>query len=211
MDTGPGGVLISATMKKDGSRETSVRSAIETSADTVRSLLGQLDGIERACDIVVGALKDGNKVLAAGNGGSAAEALHMAEELIGRFRFNRRPLPAISLAADPTAITCIGNDFGYDHVFARQVEGLGKPGDVLVLFSTSGRSRNLALALDQARRGGLKTVSFLGKGGGPIAGLSDAEVIVAAPQTERIQEAHQVLMHIILDAVERAFPPEVAG
>jgi len=177
----------------------------------VRSLLGRLDAIERACGIVVGALKNGNKVLAAGNGGSAAEALHMAEELIGRFRLDRRALPAVSLAADPTAITCIANDFGYDQVFARQVEGLGKPGDVLVLFSTSGKSRNLALALEQARRGGLKTVSFLGKGGGPMAGLSDAEVIVEAPQTERIQEAHQVLMHIVLDAVERAFPPEAAG
>jgi D-sedoheptulose 7-phosphate isomerase len=198
-------------MKKDSSREAGLRSAIEASADTVRSLLGQIDGIESACGIVVGALKNGNKVLAAGNGGSAAEAMHMSEELVGRFRFDRRPLPAISLAADPTAITCIGNDFGYDAVFARQVEGLGRPGDVLVLFSTSGKSRNLVLALQQARRGGLKTVSFLGKGGGPMAGLSDAEVIVASQQTERIQEAHQVLMHIVLDAVERAFPPEAAG
>ena len=180
---------------------------IEDSARAIQSLGGQAAELEAVCEALIRALKAGNKVLTAGNGGSASEAMHMTEELIGRFRGNRRPLPAVCLAADGTALTCIANDFGYDEVFSRQVEGLGKAGDVLVLFSTSGRSANLVKALDAASRAGVKTICLLGKGGGDMKGRADYEIIVQSQATEHIQEAHQVMMHLMLDAVELAFGP----
>ncbi|MBR0057199.1 MAG: SIS domain-containing protein, partial [Kiritimatiellae bacterium] len=140
-----------------------------------------------------------------GNGGSAAEAMHMSEEAIGRFRGNRRSLPAVALVADGTALTCIGNDFGFDQIFARQVEGLGVQGDLLVLFSTSGNAANLSLALDAARARGMKTLAILGKTGGQLKGRADIEIIIEGTDTGRIQEAHQLLLHILLEAVEKEF------
>ena len=186
-----------------------LKTGMDESAKLIASLRDQADAVAAISEMVIDALKAGHKLMTAGNGGSAAEALHMAEELVGRFRHNRVALPGISLVADTTALTCIGNDFGFDCIFSRQVEALGKPGDVLVLFSTSGNSRNLCLALDAARAAKVKTVCFLGRGGGAMAGRGDGEVIVAGKAAERIQEAHQVLMHLILDEIERAFP--VAG
>ena len=173
----------------------------------VAALAGQVEKLVRIADCVVGSLRGGGKILTAGNGGSAAEALHMAEELVGRFRGNRVSLPAVCLAADPTALTCIGNDFGFDRIFSRPVEGLGRPGDVLVLFSTSGRGVNLRPALDAARARGLRTVALLGRDGGPLAGAAELELIVPGASTERIQEVHQLVVHLVLDAVEAAFPP----
>ncbi|OGV74185.1 MAG: hypothetical protein A2269_09005 [Lentisphaerae bacterium RIFOXYA12_FULL_60_10] len=129
----------------------------------------------------------------------------MAEELTGRFRSNRRSLPGIALVADATALTCIGNDFGFDFVFSRQVEGLGKPGDLLVLFSTSGLAKNLLAAYQAARQRKLKTLAVLGRDGGMLKGLADYEILVPGRCTERIQEAHQVVLHLLLDAVEQAF------
>ncbi|MBM4147980.1 MAG: SIS domain-containing protein [Lentisphaerae bacterium] len=185
-----------------------MRVSIEDSARCIGSLIGHVPAIERAADMLVSVLRLGGKVLTAGNGGSASEALHMAEELVGRFRSNRRSLPSTCLAADPTALTCIANDFGYDRVFSRQIEGLGTKGDLLVLFSTSGSARNLKLAAEAARGGGLFVIALLGRDGGALAGLADVEIIVAGDKTERIQEAHQVLLHLMLDAVENAFPAE---
>lgn len=178
---------------------------IEESARTVGALVDQVPALQAICSLVVASLKSGNKILTAGNGGSAAEAMHMAEEFLGRFRNNRRSLPALALVADGTTLTCISNDFGYDQVFSRQIEGLGKPGDILVLFSTSGSAANLRLALEAARAHGMKVIGLLGKDGGPLAGKCDLEIIVKGTATERIQEAHQVLLHLILDAVEREF------
>ncbi|MBA4386388.1 MAG: phosphoheptose isomerase [Verrucomicrobia bacterium] len=178
----------------------------------IRTCSAVIAGLERrgadiaaVSDLVVKALKAGRKILTAGNGGSAAEALHMSEELVGRFRNNRISLPAVSLVADTTALTCIGNDFGFDCLFSRQVEGLGQAGDVLVLFSTSGRARNLLLALEAARKKRMKAVCLLGKGGGPLAGKGDCEVLVESDETERIQEAHQLILHLVLDEVETEF------
>jgi D-sedoheptulose 7-phosphate isomerase len=182
-----------------------IEKAIGESVATIASLRDQAPGIAAIGARFVQALKQGNKVLTAGNGGSAAEALHMSEELVGRYRNNRVSLPAVSLTADGTALTCIGNDYGYDYVFSRQVEGLGKPGDILVLFSTSGRARNLERALEAGRERGMVIVSLLGRDGGVLAGRADHEVIVVGQATERIQEAHQVILHLILDAVEHAF------
>lgn len=180
-------------------------SGIEESARTVGSLAGQVEILQSICSLIVTSLKCGNKILTAGNGGSAAEAMHMSEELVGRFRNNRRSLPAVALVADGTVLTCIANDFGYDRVFSRQIEGLGNAGDVLVLFSTSGAAVNLRLALEAARAREMKVVGLLGKDGGPLAGKCDLEIIVRGAATERIQEAHQVLLHLILEAVESEF------
>jgi D-sedoheptulose 7-phosphate isomerase len=182
-----------------------VKRLVSESSECIQALGDQADKVCSACDAVIKALRSGCKLLIAGNGGSAAEAMHMAEELTGRFKSNRRPLPAIALVADPTALTCIGNDFGFEHIFSRQVEALGVAGDVLVLFSTSGKSPNLKLALDAAAAKGLTVVSVLGRDGGDMAGRSDVEIIVRCQATERIQEAHQVILHIVLAAVEKAF------
>ena len=186
----------------------SLLASIERSRETVGSLAGSVDQLQTICDVIVGALQKGNKLLTAGHGGSAADALHMAEELVGRFRDDREPLPAIALVADPTLLTCISNDYGFEHVFPRQVRGLGKPGDILVIFSTSGKGDGFRLAVEEARRAGLTSVAFLGKGGGPLAGSVDHDVIVEGNETARIQEAHTVILHLILERVEEAFTGE---
>jgi D-sedoheptulose 7-phosphate isomerase len=191
-------------MKKKRTCVDRVTRGIVESARTIASLAPMANEIAAISQAIIGALKRGKKILTAGNGGSAAEALHMAEEFTGRFKSNRRSLPAVSLVADCTALTCIANDFGYDSIFSRQIEGLGNRGDVLVLFSTSGKSPNVIKALKAAKSKGMVTVSFLGGRGGLLAGRSDYEIIVEGV-TERIQEAHQVLVHLILDDVEEAY------
>lgn len=183
-----------------------IRDCIGASHRALDSLERQIDKVAAACEMIVETFRRGNKVLSAGNGGSAAEAMHLAEEAVGRFRGNRVSLPAIALCADGTALTCIGNDFGFDRVFSRQVEGLGAEGDLLVLFTTSGNSANLEFALEAAKAKGMRTLAILGKTGGRMAGRADLEIIIEGTASERIQEAHQLLMHILLDAVERAFP-----
>lgn len=182
-----------------------IEDSIRSSASAIEGLLAHTDKIASINEVIINALADGKKILTAGNGGSAAESLHMAEELVGRFRTNRVSLPAISLVADCTALTCIGNDFGFEHIFSRQIEGLGRAGDVLVLFSTSGSAENLRLGLEAAHAKGLKVICLLGKDGGKLAGLGDYELIAPGHVTERIQEVHQLLLHIILDAVENEF------
>jgi len=148
------------------------------------------------------ALRNGNKLLTAGNGGSAADALHLAEELVGRFDKERPSLPAVALCADPTLLTCIGNDYGFERIFSRQVEGLGRPGDVLVVFTTSGNSPNLIAALHAARAHGLKTIAVLGKDGGTAKGLAEHELIVPSNVTARIQEVHTFILHAWLSQIE---------
>ena len=182
-----------------------VQKSLADSARTIAALNSQAEALVAAGEGLVAALKAGNKVLTAGNGGSAAEALHMAEELIGRFIADRVSLPAVSLAADATALTCIGNDYGFDRLFSRQIEGLGKPDDVAVLFSTSGNSVNIELALEAAHKKGLKTLCLLGREGGRLAGKGTWQIIVPGSETARIQEAHQTVMHILIEIVERAF------
>ncbi|MBN2301884.1 MAG: SIS domain-containing protein [Lentisphaerae bacterium] len=182
-----------------------IKQSILDSARVIESMCLKADTISTICRCVVDSLKSGGKILTAGNGGSAAEALHMSEELVGRFRGNRISLPAVALVADTTALTCIANDFGYDQVFGRQIEGLARAGDVLVLFSSSGNAKNLEIAARTAAQRGIKTICFLGRDGGRLAGKGDFEIIIDHTQTERIQEAHQVLLHIVLDAVEEEF------
>ncbi len=161
-----------------------------------------LADLDRCAKIIADALMAGNKVLAAGNGGSAADSLHLCEELVGRYKNNRRALPAICLAADGTALTCIGNDFGFEQIFARQVEALGAPGDVLVLFTSSGNSANLLRALEMARIRGMLVVALTGCGGGKLKGLPNAEWIVPSSIGARVQELHSWALHVILEVVE---------
>lgn len=141
------------------------------------------------------------KVLTAGNGGSAADAMHFAEELTVRFHKNRRALAAVALT-DPTALTCAGNDFGYESIFARQIEALGNAGDVLVVFTTSGNSGNILRAVQQAKSQQLLTAAFLGKGGGQAKGLCDIEFVVPSNTTHRIQEVHQLLYHTLCEWID---------
>ncbi len=180
--------------------------AIAESCAAVQSLAAQQAAFDRLAAATVQALRAGNKILTCGNGGSGADAMHMAEEFIGRYRSNRRSLPAVCLNADPTALTCIANDFGYDEVFARQVEGLGTRGDVLVCFTTSGNSANCLRAFAAAKARGLVTIALLGKDGGKAKGVADFEIIVGHRDTARIQEAHTVILHALLEVVEREFP-----
>jgi len=163
-----------------------------------------LEGLAAA---VLNAIRDGKKLLTCGNGGSAAEAAHLAEELTGRFYRERPSLPGICLATDGSLLTCIGNDYGFDEIFARQVQSLGQPGDVLVGFTTSGNSENVIRALHAGRARGLVTGLFSGKTGGRSRGLADYEIIVqsANPSSMRVQECHQLLMHVLCEMVEVAY------
>lgn len=156
-------------------------------------------------DHLVACLRAGGKILSCGNGGSAADALHLAEELVGRYRRPRKALAGVCLSADGTALTCIGNDFGFDQVFARQVEALGKPGDVLVGFTTSGNSPNLLAAFAAAKAAGVKTILLAGKDGGRARGQCDRELIVPSDNGARVQEVHTLIIHSWLEVVDREF------
>jgi len=160
-----------------------------------------------AARLVAEALKGGNKVMFCGNGGSAADSQHLAAELVGRYRRNRPGLAALALTADTSALTAIGNDFGFEEVFSRQVEALGRPGDVLIAISTSGRSPNVLRAVEAARARGLKTIGLAGRDGGPLAALADVALVVPSADTARIQECHLTLGHVLCDLVEA----ELAG
>lgn len=177
----------------------------------LRDVLDRLDELSAAVEItgnlLVQSLDSGHKLLTCGNGGSAADALHMAEELTGRYLRERRALPAICLNADVTALTCIGNDYGFERIFSRQIEALGQAGDVLVAFSTSGNSRNIILALETARTKGLITILVSGKDGGSAKPLSDHALVVPSATTARIQEVHTLVMHQWLEAIDLHFTP----
>lgn len=179
--------------------------------DALSDLIGTLEksrallpAIESAGRAIQSALTSGQKLLTAGNGGSAADALHLAEELVGRFDKDRPSWPAICLSADPTLLTCIGNDYGFERVFSRQVEGLGRPGDVLAVFTTSGNSSNITLALETASSRGLTTIAVMGKTGGTAKGKADHEIIVPSAVTARIQEVHTFILHAWLTQLEVA-------
>ena len=162
----------------------------------------RLNLVDQAGFLIQSAFKSGNKVLTAGNGGSASDALHLSEELMGKFERQRLGLPCICLSADPTLLTCIGNDFGFNQIFARQVEALGCEGDVLVVFSTSGNSENIVLAIETARRKAMKIIALLGKDGGKARGKSDVEIIVPSFSTARVQEIHTFILHSWLSNID---------
>ena len=163
--------------------------------------------VERAAQLIADALRANGKLLVFGNGGSAADAQHIAGELINRFLQQRRALPAIALTTDGGVLTCIANDSGFENVFARQIEALGTKGDVCLASSTSGTSPNVVNACEQARRQGVIVIGLLGRDGGTVAALCDLALIVSSEDTQRIQETHNLIGHIICELVEgKLFP-----
>jgi len=160
-----------------------------------------LTGLAGIANLVCESYRAGGKVLIAGNGGSMADALHFAEEMTGRFRADRRPLAALALA-EATHLSCVANDYGFDHIFGRLVEAFGRPGDVLILLSTSGNSSNTLLAAGAARDRGMRVVALLGRDGGKLRALCDSSVIAPGKTPDRIQEIHMLALHILVEAIE---------
>jgi D-sedoheptulose 7-phosphate isomerase len=182
-----------------------MKSILQRATDDLTSLLPKVAALsptlERLGQAMMTCWAARGKVLIAGNGGSAADALHFAEELVVRFQKNRRGLAAMALC-DASVITCAANDLGYDHVFARQVEAYGNPGDVFIAMTTSGNSHNLLKAIAVAKQQRLLTAAFLGKDGGQARGQCDIELIVPSPTTARVQEAHKILYHSLCEWIE---------
>ncbi|MCR9095264.1 MAG: SIS domain-containing protein [bacterium] len=189
-----------------------IEGALLDARSTLDALLAdprQLDAIGAFADAVVTTVRAQGRLLSCGNGGSMSDAVHFASEWTGRFRDDRRPVSAISLS-DAATITCIANDYGFDQVFARQVEAHGREGDLLVAISTSGLSPNVVAAVQTARRRGLRTVGLLGRGGGKLA--SEVEIPIVVPRAttaDRIQEVHIQIIHAVIEAVERQLFPEI--
>jgi phosphoheptose isomerase len=175
---------------------------IADAQEMLQTLLIMEPAVERAADVLATALLRGNKLLACGNGGSAADASHLTTEFVVRFQADRRPYPAISFTTNGGDLTACGNDYSFDEVFARQVRAFGQTGDVLFAFTTSGNSENVLRAITTARAQGVATVAFLGRDGGRCAGEADIEFVVKHGVTARIQEAHKLLLHTICELVE---------
>jgi D-sedoheptulose 7-phosphate isomerase len=171
--------------------------------ETVQALSGPLlDDIERAGELICQALTNGNKILLCGNGGSAADAQHIAAELVGCYEKQRRSWPAIALTVDTSALTALSNDFGYEHVFARQVAGLAQAGDVLIAISTSGKSPNVISAVHKAKELKCSTIALTGGAAEPLASLCDLPIIIPGARTSRIQEAHITIGHLWCEMVD---------
>jgi len=189
-----------------------IRAAFEDSVATKRATFDACAGaIAAAAERIIESLGADHKLLAFGNGGSASDAQHLCAELAGRYVRERPGLPAIALTANTSDVTAIGNDYGYDRVFARLVEAHGRAGDVAVAISTSGNSRNVLEAVAVARQRGITTIGLIGRGGGKLAGCVDVPIVVASDQTPRIQETHIAIIHVLCELVDDAlFPSSVA-
>jgi len=179
-----------------------LKNAVAAAEETLRSLLHLDAQLAKAADLIEQCLRGGNKLLVCGNGGSAADASHFATEFVVRFMKDRPPYPAICLTGDGGLLTAAGNDYGFDEIFARQVAAFGLPGDLLICLTTSGKSRNVERALEEAKARKLKTIAFLGRDGGSTIGMADVDLLVRGDLTARIQEAHQLLLHVLCETVE---------
>ena len=179
-----------------------LRDAIEAASQTFRALSSLEPEMAQAADVIDQCLRAGKKLLVCGNGGSATDASHFATELVVRFTKDRRALPAICLTSDTGILTAAGNDYGFDEIFARQVAAFGAPGDVLICLTTSGKSRNVIRALEAAKARKLRTIAFLGRDGGSTIGISDIDLLVRSDSTAAVQEAHQLLLHVLCDIIE---------
>lgn len=194
--------LISASQAADLAAE--ARSQLTDAARTLEKVARELDhGIASAAESITAALRHGNKVLLCGNGGSAADAQHLAAEWVGRLESERAPLPALALTTDSSILTAVSNDYGFEHVYARQIQGLAHPGDVLVAISTSGNSPNVLEAVRAARARGCFTIAFTGRSGGQLAPLVDLALKVPVDRVSRVQEAHITMGHVICSLVEQ--------
>jgi phosphoheptose isomerase len=179
-----------------------LKNAVAAAEETLRSLLHLDAQLAKAADSIEQCLRGGNKLLVCGNGGSAADASHFATEFVVRFMKDRPAYPAICLTGDGGLLTAAGNDYGFDEIFARQVAAFGLPGDLLICLTTSGKSRNVERALEEAKPRKLKTIAFLGRDGGSTIGMADVDLLVRGDLTARIQEAHQLLLHVLCETVE---------
>ncbi len=171
-----------------------------------RGLTAFEEPLNRSAEMLLRCLTGGRKLLVCGNGGSASDATHLAAELLCRFVEDRRPYPALSLTANGELMTAIGNDYHFDEVFARQIWGLGEKGDVLIAMTTSGKSKNVLRALEEAKRKGLESIAFLGRDGGFTKGVATIDMIVPGTVTARIQEAQKLLFHVLCEMVEEKLP-----
>jgi len=189
-----------------------IRNEIRETADTISAMMaddGLIARISKVVSVCVAALRKGNKVLFAGNGGSAADCQHLAGELVSRFKYDRPGLPGIALTTDTSILTAIGNDYGFERVFARQIEAVGLPGDVLFAISTSGRSPNILEAVNTARQKNMVIVGMTGRDGGDLAGMCDHCLSTPSNSTPKIQEGHILMGHIICQLIEaEIFPQE---
>ena len=185
---------------------TPLQRAIEESITATRGLAVFEEPLKRAAQIVLRCLNSGHKILICGNGGSASDATHMATEFLCRFVEDRRPYPAISLTANGEYLTAVGNDYSFNDVFSRQVWGLGLKGDLLVAFTTSGKSKNVLLAIEEANRREMDSICFLGRDGGFTKGAATIDLIVPGVSTARIQESQKLLFHVLCDLVEKELP-----
>lgn len=182
----------------------SLESSITEHLDTMK-MVSELEApIKQAMNLIDETFKNGNSLFACGNGGSASDAQHFASELSGRFEQNRPGFPAIALTTDSSALTAIANDYGFDRIFARQLESLGRAGDVLVVMSTSGNSSNMSETVRQAKKQNIKTIALVGRDGGELAPLADISIVVPAQRTSRIQEAHIFILHYLCEIFEPA-------
>jgi len=181
-----------------------LRSGLEEHAEVFGRLATLAPTIQEAAGLLVATLSRGGKLMLCGNGGSAADSQHIAAELTGRFVKDRRPLAAMALSTDTSALTCIANDYGFDDVFSRQVRGLGREGDCLLALSTSGNSRNVLRAAEAARAAGIRVIGLLGRDGGALRALCDIAIVVPSTTTARIQEAHIFIGHTLCAMVEEA-------
>jgi len=179
-----------------------LKSAVAAARETLQSLPDLAAQVESATDLIEQCLRAGNKLLVCGNGGSASDAAHFATELVVRFTKDRPAYPAIALAGDGGLLTAAGNDYGFDEIFARQVAAYGKENDLLICLTTSGKSKNVVRALEEAKTRKLKTIALLGRDGGSTIGLADVDLLVRCDSTARIQEAHKLLLHVLCEALE---------
>jgi len=182
------------------------QSAIAAASATLRSLVDLEEPIARSADLMVACFTAGNKVLACGNGGSAADAADFCTEFACRFVQDRRPYPALNLAQGGSLLTATGNDYGFDEIFARQVAAYGAEDDLLVCLTTSGKSKNVRRALEEAKKRKLKTIALLGRDGGSTIGIADVDLVVKGDSTARIQEAHKFLLHVLCEICESRLP-----
>ena len=186
----------------DFSPATVLSGATQRSIDALKTTDSLCDDFAHACDLLLVALRDGKKILACGNGGSATDAAHFMTELLCRYKDDRPSLPGLALTNDGSFLSALANDYGYDQAFSRQVEGLGNAGDVLVGISTSGNSESVNRALRTARDKGLATIALLGRDGGAAAGISDVDLVVPCEETARIQEVHGLLIHAFCEFID---------
>ena len=187
---------------------TLLQRVIDESIVTLRGLAALEEPLSRAAQMILSCLTSGHKLLVCGNGGSASDATHLATEFLCRFCDDRRPYPAISLTANGEYMTTVCNDYGADEIFARQVWGLGEKGDILIALTTSGKSKNVLRALEEAKRRGLESICFLGRDGGFTKGVATLDFLVPGDNTARIQEAHKLLFHVLCEMVDKKLPKQ---